>query len=142
MDNFLKWKNEGAYSPVVSCLTAAIQCTKPCANMSDKSNPFTGDTDPMSAGNGGLMRLAPAIQAARSEDEAIKYAVETTRLTHGAEEALMYSKSLAKELWRRQPDAEVSDTNIIRILAAVMSCQVGVKRLSSCMVGLSIIGKF
>ena len=51
----------------------------------DKSNPFTGDTDPMSAGNGGLMRLAPAILAARSEETAINYAVETTRLTHGAE---------------------------------------------------------
>ena len=60
----------------------------------------------MSAGNGGLMRLAPAILAARSEAEAVNYAVESTRLTHGAEEALMYSKFLAKELWLRQPDAE------------------------------------
>ena len=107
MDNFLKWKNEGAYSPrgvMFDCGNTVHKALRKYEQ--DKSNPFTGDTDPMSAGNGGLMRLAPAILAARSEQEAINYAVESTRLTHGAEEALMYSKFLAKELWRRQPDAE------------------------------------
>lgn len=107
MDNFLKWKNEGAYSPrgvMFDCGNTVHKALRKYEQ--DKSNPFTGDTDPMSAGNGGLMRLAPAILAARSEAEAINYAEETTRLTHGAEEALMYSGLLAKELWRRQPDAE------------------------------------
>ena len=107
MDNFLKWKNEGAYSPrgvMFDCGNTVHKALRKYEQ--DKSNPFAGDTDPMSAGNGGLMRLAPAILAARSEEAAINYAVESTRLTHGAEEALMYSGLLAKELWRRQPDAE------------------------------------
>ena len=110
MDNFLKWKNEGAYSPrgvMFDCGNTVHKALRKYEQ--DKSNPFTGDTDPMSAGNGGLMRLAPAILAARSEQEAINYAVESTRLTHGAEEALMYSKLLAKELWRRQSDAEAKN---------------------------------
>ena len=107
MDNFLKWKNEGAYSPrgvMFDCGNTVHKALRKYEQ--DKSNPFTGDTDPMSAGNGGLMRLAPAILAAHSEAEAVNFAVESTRLTHGAEEALMYSGLLAKELWRRQPDAE------------------------------------
>ena len=107
MDNFLKWKNEGSYSPrgvMFDCGNTVHKALRKYEH--DKSNPFAGDTDPMSAGNGGLMRLAPAILAARSEEAAINYAVESTRLTHGAEEALMYSGLLAKELWRRQPDAE------------------------------------
>ena len=98
MDNFLKWKNEGAYSPrgvMFDCGNTIHKALRKYEQ--DKSNPFTGDTDPMSAGNGGLMRLA-VILAARSEAEAVNYAVETTRLTHGAEEALMYSGLLAKEL--------------------------------------------
>ena len=109
MDNFLKWKNEGAYSPrgvmfdcgntVYSALTKYEQ---------DRSNPFIGSTDPMSAGNGGLMRLTPAIIAARYEREAVQYASETTRLTHGAAEAIMFSEALAKELWRQQPLEEYS----------------------------------
>ena len=47
-------------------------------------HPFTGDTDPMSAG-GGLMRLAPAIIAASKVDD--DFARETTRLH-----------------WRKKPD--------------------------------------
>ena len=108
MDNFLKWKNEGAYSPRGEMFDCGNTIHKALLRKyeQDKSNPFASETDPMSAGNGGLMRLAPAILAARSEAEAVNYAVESTRLTHGAEEALMYSRLLAKELWRRQPDAE------------------------------------
>lgn len=107
MDKFLKWKNEGAYSPRGEMFDCGNTIHKAlCKYEQDKSNPFASDADPMSAGNGGLMRLAPAILAARSEAEAVNYAVESTRLTHGAEEALMYSRLLAKELWRRQPDAE------------------------------------
>ena len=110
MDNFLRWKNEGAYSPrgvmfdcgntVYSALTKYEQ---------DKSNPFTGSIDHMSAGNGGLMRLAPAIIAARYEKEAIKYAIDTTRLTHGCDEAVKYSEMLAKELWHKKPLEEYSE---------------------------------
>ena len=119
MDNFLKWKNEGAYSPrgvMFDCGNTVFSALR--AYEKDNSNPFTGDTDPMSAGNGGLMRLAPAILAARSEEQAVEYARETTRLTHGAEEALMYSEILARELWNRQPQSESEnykhDINISR----------------------------
>ena len=118
MDNFLKWKNDGAYSPrgvMFDCgntVFAALQ-----AYEKDRSNPFTGDTDPMSAGNGGLMRLAPAIIAASKVDEAVHFARETTRLTHGAEEALNYSEMLAKELWHREPRAEYADWKHARDIA-------------------------
>ena len=107
MDNFLKWKNDGAYSPrgvMFDCGNTVFAALK--AYEKDRSNPFTGDTDPMSAGNGGLMRLAPAIIAASKVDEAVHFARETTRLTHGAEEVLTYSEMLAKELWHREPLAE------------------------------------
>ena len=75
----------------------------------DKSIPFAGNTDPLSAGNGGLMRLAPAIIAARSEEQAVYYARESTRLTHGAEEALFYSELIAKELWNKSASNEDED---------------------------------
>ena len=109
MDNFLKWKNEGAYSPrgvMFDCGNTVYSALSKYEQ--DRSNPFTGSTDAMSAGNGGLMRLAPAIIAARYEREAVRYASETTRLTHGAPEAIMYSEALAKELWRQQSLEEYS----------------------------------
>ena len=102
MDNFLKWKNEGAYSPrgiMFDCGNTVHKAL--CKYEKDKSNPFTGDTSPMSAGNGGLMRLAPALIFAQSEEEAANLARETTRLTHGANEALFYSEIFARELFGR-----------------------------------------
>lgn len=110
MDNFLKWKNEGAYSPrgsMFDCGNTVLAALS--AYERDKSNPFAGNTDPMSAGNGGLMRLAPAVIVAGSEEEAVRFARESTRLTHGAEEALAHSEVLARELWHRKALAEYAD---------------------------------
>ena len=55
------------------------------------------------------MRLAPAIIAGRYRDEAVHFAKETTRLTHGAEEALKYSAALAEELWQQEALDEYAD---------------------------------
>ena len=119
MDNFLKWKNEGAYSPrgvMFDCGNTVFAALREYEK--DSTNPFTGSKDPMSAGNGGLMRLAPAIIAGRYRDEAVQFAAETTRLTHGAEEALIYSSVLAAELWQQEALDEFADlkhpTNIDR----------------------------
>jgi ADP-ribosyl-[dinitrogen reductase] hydrolase len=104
MDNFLKWKNEGAYAPrgvMFDCGNTVHSALT--AYEADNTNPYTGPTDSMSAGNGGLMRLAPAIIGAGCFTEAIHWAEESTRLTHGADEALLYSKLLAEELWSRTP---------------------------------------
>ena len=38
----------------------------------------------VSFGNGGLMRLSPAILAACELDEAVQFAAQSTRLMHGA----------------------------------------------------------
>lgn len=107
MNNFLQWKNEGAYSPrgiMFDCGNTVFDALRRYER--DKTTPFTGDTDKFSAGNGGLMRLAPAIIFARNEEEAIELARETTRLTHGAEEALFYSEIFARELYSKNIDTE------------------------------------
>lgn len=104
MVNFLKWKNEGAYSPrgvMFDCGNTVYSAL--AAYEADGSNPYTGKTDPMSAGNGGLMRLAPSVIGAGCFSEAIHWAKESTKLTHGADDALLYSKLLAEELWLRKP---------------------------------------
>ena len=110
MDNFVRWKNNGAYSPRGIMFDCGITVGEALRKYEDdKSTPFVGKTDIMSAGNGGLMRLAPAIIAARSEEQAVHYARESTRLTHGAEEALFYSELLAKELWNKTILKEYDD---------------------------------
>ena len=54
MNNFLRWKNEGAYSPrgiMFDCGNTVYKALYKYEQ--NKSNPFTGSTNPMSAGNGG-----------------------------------------------------------------------------------------
>lgn len=113
MNNFLDWKNKGSYSPrgeMFDCGNTVLAALRKYEKNSE--NPFTGDTSPDAAGNGGLMRLAPALLAARNRTEAITFAKETTRLTHGAEEALFYSTLLALELWDSCPDPNHEDKKL------------------------------
>lgn len=58
--------------------------------------PFAGSTHPLAAGNGGLMRLLPAVLAAHPNVNLIRFwARESTRTTHGAEECLEASELLS-----------------------------------------------
>ena len=101
MNNFLEWRYKGKYSPRGKCFDVGVTvCGALALYKKDPTGPFTGSTHPMSAGNGGLMRIAPALIAARTKDEAIFFARESTRLTHGAEEALLYSELFAEEVWQ------------------------------------------
>ena len=103
MHNFLKWMNEGKYSPrgvMFDCGTTILQALRKFEK--DQTNPFVGSKDKFSAGNGGLMRLAPAIIFAQTKKEAVQLARDTTRLTHGAPEAVFFSEIFAKELFCRE----------------------------------------
>ena len=54
-----------------------------------RGDPYAGSTDPRSAGNGSLMRLAPVpMFFAADAVEAIAMAAESSRTTHGAREAV------------------------------------------------------
>ena len=109
MQNFVLWKNEGVYSPrgvMFDCGNTVLQALRNFEK--DQRNPFAGSKDEFSSGNGGLMRLAPAIIFAHSEDDASYLARETTRLTHGANEALFCSEIFARELFSRTISNEYS----------------------------------
>ena len=55
----------------------------------DTCEPYAGSTDAMSAGNGSLMRLAPVpMYFAGDAGEAIDRSADSSRTTHGAEEAV------------------------------------------------------
>ena len=83
------WPSELALAPG-NTLGAALKKFK------YTDEPFAGSTHPLAAGNGGLMRLLPAVLAAHPDLELIRlWAKESTRTTHGAEECLEASELLA-----------------------------------------------
>ena len=64
-------------------------------------NPYAGDTNPRTAGNGALMRLAPLPLAYFPDHEKIhEYARLSTLTTHAAEECVQTSACLAEALFR------------------------------------------
>ena len=100
MRNFLDWRYEGKYSPRGKCFDVGLTVSGALWKYKENSTtPFHGCRHHMSAGNGGLMRLAPPLIVSKTKEDAIKLARESTRLTHGAEEALMYSEMFAEEVW-------------------------------------------
>lgn len=100
MDNFLDWYQSGKYSCIDRCFDIGNTCRDALHRyMMDSATPYQGDTDPQTSGNGALMRMAPVIMVASSLEEAMELAVNQTKLTHGSDLCIHYSKALAYDLF-------------------------------------------
>lgn len=89
MTRFVSWRDEGAYSSNGRCFDVGNTVRAALNRFKATGDPIAGSTDPMSAGNGSLMRLAPV--AIRYWDDADKLrdaAARQSRTTHGAPEAV------------------------------------------------------
>lgn len=100
MTRFVAWWQEGAYSSTGSCFDIGITVRAALSRFRQTDNPIAGSTDPMSAGNGSLMRLAPvAIRYWDDPEALIDAAARQSRTTHGAPEAInacvVYAQILA-----------------------------------------------
>jgi ADP-ribosylglycohydrolase len=58
---FLRWMDEGEYSPTGRCFDIGITTHQALTRLRQTGNPVAGPIDENSAGNGSLMRLAPAV---------------------------------------------------------------------------------
>lgn len=86
MDRYLRWYEDGHWSSTGRCFDIG-NATRAALNRyrADPSEPFAGSTDPNSAGNGSLMRLAPVpLYYHSAPGEAIRRAADSSRTTHAA----------------------------------------------------------
>ena len=60
MDRYLRWRDEGYLSSNGFCFDIGITISDALSRYRATGEPFAGSTDPYSAGNGSLMRLAAA----------------------------------------------------------------------------------
>jgi len=89
MARFVDWWRRGASSCTGTCFDIGLTTQAALARFEAHGAPFAGDTDPRTAGNGSLMRLAPAVIFALGDDAAVdRLARQQSRLTHGAPEAV------------------------------------------------------
>jgi ADP-ribosyl-[dinitrogen reductase] hydrolase len=85
MDCYCRWWKKGYLSSTGTCFDIGITVKTALAHYLQSGEPFAGSTDPFSAGNGSLMRLAPVPLAFRQDyGLAIYNAGESSRTTHAA----------------------------------------------------------
>ena len=89
MERFCAWAEKGDYSHNGRCFDIGMTVRGALNRFRKDGNPVAGSTDPQSAGNGSLMRLAPvAILHALDPERRAEAARRQSATTHGAEEAV------------------------------------------------------
>ncbi len=89
MQRYVRWWREGYLSCTGDCFDIGITVSGALSRFVQHGEPYAGSTDPMSAGNGSLMRLAPVpMYYAGDAAEAISMAADSSRVTHQAREAV------------------------------------------------------
>ncbi len=85
MLRYVRWWRQGHWSSTGKCFDIGMTTRTSLDRFLESNNPFSGVTDPATAGNGPLMRLAPVpLYFANDPLEAIYLAGESARTTHAA----------------------------------------------------------
>ena len=89
MQRYVRWYREGYLSSNGVCFDIGNTVSAALRRFERSGEPYSGATDPYSAGNGSIMRLAPLPLAfAATPARAIALAAQSSRTTHGAPAAL------------------------------------------------------
>lgn len=85
LKRYLRWFRQGHLSSNGRCFDIGNTVRDALLRFETSGQPFPGSTDPHSAGNGSIMRLAPVpMFYAQRPEEAIEKSGESSRTTHGA----------------------------------------------------------
>ncbi len=89
LERYTRWYREGYLSSTGRCFDIGNTVRAALHRFEQTGEPYCGSTDPMSAGNGSIMRLAPVpLFYANNPQQAIDLSGESSRTTHGAAAAI------------------------------------------------------
>ena len=111
MERYCRWYEQGYLSSTGRCFDIGMTVARALDAFRRTGNPFSGSEAPDTAGNGSLMRLAPVpLFYASQPEQAIYYAGESSRTTHGtkaAVDACRYFAGLMIGALRGHPKSEL-----------------------------------
>ena len=111
MRRYLAWYQKGYLSSTGSCFDIGNTVRQALHQFEQTGEPFSGSTAAHTAGNGSLMRLAPIpIFYAHDPAQAVHYAAESSRTTHGAAaavDACRYFTALILRAFAGHPKADL-----------------------------------
>lgn len=89
MERYVRWMQEGYLSSIGRCFDIGNATATALRAYLQTDEPYSGSTDPYSAGNGSIMRLAPVpIFYYPHLDQVEKYSRASSRTTHAAPECV------------------------------------------------------
>lgn len=101
MERYWQWADTGHNSARPHPIGMGKTVISALRRYKKTGDPYAGDTDSTSSGNGGLMRLVPAVVAYRYDlSVALSYAQAATAVTHRSEDCLAASGLFAEMLFR------------------------------------------
>jgi len=107
MRRYLAWYQHGYLSSTGACFDIGGATRSALERFEQSGEPFSGSSDPYSAGNGSIMRLAPVILYYYPDESLIRhYAGESSRTTHAALECIEACQLLGGVLYRILTGAE------------------------------------
>jgi len=100
MERYRRWWREGYLSSTGKCFDIGATVRTALSAFEKTGNPLSGPSDPQSAGNGSLMRLAPVPMFFHTDpQQAIEQSGESSRTTHGALAAVDACRYFGALLW-------------------------------------------
>lgn len=132
MRRYCDWRSNGYMSSNGRCFDIGVTVSEAISRYIRTGDPMAGSTDPFSAGNGSLMRLAPVVMYFSPDaEQALHYAGESSRTTHGAKEcidACCYFAALLQQAYAgtaNSREALLSNTDYSAATAKVRVIQQG-----------------
>jgi ADP-ribosyl-[dinitrogen reductase] hydrolase len=97
MQRYVRWYREGYFSCTGHCFDIGNTVAAALHRFEKNGDPFAGSEDPSTAGNGSIMRLAPVVlRYAKNGAQAIHFAADSSRTTHGAVAAVEACEYMAR----------------------------------------------
>jgi ADP-ribosyl-[dinitrogen reductase] hydrolase len=125
MDRYIKWFDEGYFSCKPKGFGIGKQTARAIGRYIKSGDPFAGLNEPNQAGNGALMRIAPvAMYYSNDPEKAVHFGIESTRTTHGADEALEASAlfvSMLLKAFQGKTKEDILNTSVKTISPAIQS---------------------
>lgn len=107
MRRYCEWHERGYLSSTGYCFDIGNTIRNALYRYKETGDPFSGSPDPLSAGNGSIMRLAPVPMFYFPDCNLVMhYSVESSRTTHGAQECLDACRLLGEMLFRALDGAD------------------------------------
>lgn len=100
MQRYMRWFRAGYMSVKDHCFDIGNTTANALQTFEETGNPYSGATDPFSAGNGGIMRLSPVvIFFHRDFDKMLEAAADSSRTTHGAATCIDAARYFGTLIW-------------------------------------------